>query len=137
MLVFTIVLVVVFANYLKSTLISASYSASEVKLQEKVVVDVDLFFSKAEKQFKTLPQMLQFAKESDIKKSLKKHLMFSTYIVDSYYGNTHGRFISGRDFKLDEEKKEFRPKPGISKRLGLKVLPLLGLRLTKMQKNES
>ena len=108
MLVFTIVLVIVFANYLKSTLISASYSASEVKLQEKVVVDVDLFFSKAEKQFKTLPQMLQFAKESDIKKSLKKHLMFSTYIVDSYYGNTHGRFISGRDFKLDEEKKEFR-----------------------------
>ena len=72
MLVFTIVLVIVFANYLKSTLISASYSASEVKLQEKVVVDVDLFFSKAEKQFKTLPQMLQFAKESDIKKSLKK-----------------------------------------------------------------
>ena len=108
MLVFTIVLVVVFANYLKSTLISASYSASEVKLQEKVVVDVDLFFSKAEKQFKTLPQMLQFAKESDIKKSLKKYLMFSTYIVDSYYGNTNGRFISGRDFKLDEEKKEFR-----------------------------
>ncbi len=108
MFVFTIVLVIVFANYLKSTLISASYSASEVKLQEKVVVDVDLFFSKAEKQFKMLPQMLQFAKESDVKKFLKKHLMFSTYIVDAYYGNTNGRFISGRDFKLDEEKKEFR-----------------------------
>ena len=110
MFVFTIVLVIVFANYLKSTLISASYSASEVKLQEKVVVDVDLFFSKAEKQFKTLPQMLQYVKESDVKKTLKKHLMFSTYIVDAYYGNTNGRFISGRDFKLDEEKKEFRTK---------------------------
>ena len=110
MLVFTIVLVVVFANYLKSTLISASYSASEVKLQEKVVVEVEQFLSKTESQFKTLPQTLQFTKESDVKRVLKKNLMFSPYIVDIYYGSVNGRFISGRDFKLDEEKKEFRTK---------------------------
>lgn len=110
MLVFTIVLVVVFANYLKSTLISASYSASEVKLQEKVVGEVEQFLSKAESQFKTLPQTLQFTKESDVKRVLKKNLMFSPYIVDIYYGSVNGKFISGRDFKLDEEKKEFRTK---------------------------
>ena len=110
MLVFTIVLVIVFANYLKSTLISASYSASEVKLQEKVVVDVELLFSKVEKQFKMLSQTLQLIKEPDFKKVLKKNMMFSPYIVDMYYGNMNGKFVSARDFKLDEGKKEFRTK---------------------------
>ncbi len=110
MLVFTIVLVIVFANYLKSTLISASYSASEVKLQEKVVVDVELLFSKVEKQFKMLSQTLQLTKEPDFKKVLKKNMMFSPYIVDMYYGNMNGKFVSARDFKLDEGKKEFRTK---------------------------
>ena len=110
MLIFTIALVFVFANYLKSTLISASYSSSEAKFQDKVIVDVDLFFSKIEKQFKLLPQIIQHSKEADVKKILKKQLLTGSYIVDAYYGNMNGKFISGRDFKLDEEKKEFRTK---------------------------
>ena len=110
MLIFTIALVFVFANYLKSTLISASYSSCEAKFQDKVIVDVDLFFSKIEKQFKLLPQIIQHSKEADVKKILKKQLLTGSYIVDAYYGNMNGKFISGRDFKLDEEKKEFRTK---------------------------
>ena len=123
-LVFTIALVFVFANYLKSTLISASYSSSEAKFLDKVVVDVDLFFSKVESQFKALPQVLQHLKEPDIKKVLKKNLMFSPYIVDTYYGNMNGKFISARDFKLDEEKKEFRTRTWYveaSRRKGLAI----------------
>jgi predicted lipid carrier protein YhbT len=72
MLVFTIVLVVVFSNFLKSTLITSSYSSSESKFQDKTVQDLELFFEKFEKQFKPLPQILQHTKESEIKKALKK-----------------------------------------------------------------
>ena len=110
MLVFTIALVFVFSNYLKSTLISASYSSSESKFQDKVVADLELFFSKFEKQFRPLPQMLQHTKENDIKKVLKKHSMSSPYIVDTYYGGKNGKFYSAKDFNLDEDKKEFRTK---------------------------
>ena len=110
MLVFTIALVFVFSYYLKSTLISASYSSSEVKFQDKVVIDMELFFSKLEKQFKPIPEIIQYTKESEIKKVLKKNLMSSPYIVDTYYGNMSGKYISARDFKLDEDKKEFRTK---------------------------
>ena len=110
MLVFTIALVIVFANYLKSTLISASYSSSESKFQDKVVVDLELFFSKFEKQFRPLPQILQHSKDADVKKLLKKHSMSSSFIVDTYYGTKSGKYISAKDFNLDEEKKEFRTK---------------------------
>ena len=54
-------------------MISASYSSCEAKFQDKVIVDVDLFFSKIEKQFKLLPQIIQHSKEADVKKILKKH----------------------------------------------------------------
>ena len=108
MLVFTIVLVVVFSNFLKSTLITSSYSSSESKFQDKVVIDLELFFYKFEKQFKPLPKILQHTKESDIKKVLKKHQQSSPFIVDAYYGNRNGKFISAMDFKLDEGKKEFQ-----------------------------
>lgn len=108
MLVFTVVLVLVFSNFLKSTLISSSYSSSESKFQDKTVQDLELFFSKFEKQFKPLPQILQHSKESDIKKVLKKHLQSSPFIVDVYYGSKNGKYISARDFKLEEGKKEFR-----------------------------
>ena len=59
MLVCTIVMVFVFSNYLKSTLISSSYSSSESKFQDKTVQDLELFFSQFEKLFKPLPQILQ------------------------------------------------------------------------------
>ncbi len=108
MLVFTIVLVVVFSNFLKSTLITSSYSSSESKFQDKVVVDLELFFSKFEKHFKPLPQILQHTKESEIKKVLKKHQQSSPFIVDAYYGNKNGKYISANDYKLEEGKKEFR-----------------------------
>ncbi len=110
MLVFSIALVFVFSYYLKSTLISASYSSSDVKFQDKVITDIDLFFSKIGTQFRSVPQILEYTKENDIKKVLKKNLQLSPYIVDTYYGNTDGKYISARDFKLDEDKKEFRTK---------------------------
>ncbi len=124
MLVFTIALVFVFSYYLKSTLISASFSSSDVKFQDRVVTDVDLFFSKLENQFKSVPQILEYTKENDIKKVLKKNLQLSPYIVDTYYGNTNGKYISARDFKLDEGKKEFRTKAWYleaSRRKGLAI----------------
>ena len=124
MLVFTIALVFVFSYYLKSTLISASFSSSDVKFQDRVVTDVDLFFSKLENQFKSVPQILEYTKENDIKKVLKKNLQLSPYIVDTYYGNTSGKYISARDFKLDEGKKEFRTKAWYleaSRRKGLAI----------------
>ena len=108
MLVFSIVLVFVFSSYLKSTLVSASYSSSEVLFQEKVITELDAFFERTESQFRPLPQILQHSKDVDIKKALKKHFMSSPYIVDAYYGGMNGKFVSARDFKLDEEKKEFR-----------------------------
>ena len=124
MLVFTIALVFVFSYYLKSTLISASFSSSDVKFQDRVVTDIDLFFSKLENQFKSVPQILEYTKENDIKKVLKKNLQLSPYIVDTYYGNTNGKYISARDFKLDEGKKEFRTKAWYleaSRRKGLAI----------------
>lgn len=108
MLVFTIVVVIVFSNYLKSTLISTSYSSSESKFQDKTVQNLELFFNRFEKQFKPLPQILQHTKESEIKKVLKKHLQSSPFHVDAYYGNRNGKFISAMDYKLDDGKKEFR-----------------------------
>ena len=108
MLVFTIVMVIVFSSYLKSTLITSSYSSSESKFQDKTIQDLELFFSKFEKQFKTLPQILQHSKESEIKKVLKKHMQSSPYVVDAYYGNLNGKYISAKDFKLEDGKKEFR-----------------------------
>ena len=124
MLVFTIVLVVVFSNFLKSTLITSSYSSSESKFQDKTVQDLELFFEKFEKQFKPLPQILQHTKESEIKKALKKQQQSSSYIVDVYYGNRNGKYISASDFKLDEGKKEFRTKTWYleaSRRKGLAI----------------
>ena len=124
MLVFTIALVFVFSYYLKSTLISASFSSSDVKFQDRVVTDIDLFFSKLENQFKSVPQILEYTKENDIKKVLKKNLQLSPFIVDTYYGNTNGKYISARDFKLDEGKKEFRTKAWYleaSRRKGLAI----------------
>ena len=125
MLVCTIVMVFVFSNYLKSTLISSSYSSSESKFQDKTVQDLELFFSQFEKLFKPLPQILQHTtKEADIKKALKKHNASSPYIVDTYYGNQNGKFISARDFTLDEGKKEFRIKTWYleaSRRKGLAI----------------
>ena len=124
MLVFTIALVFVFSYYLKSTLISASFSSSDVKFQDKVVTDVDLFFAKLENQFKSVPQILEYTKENDIKKVLKKNLQLSPFIVDTYYGNTNGKYVSARDFKLDEGKKEFRTKAWYleaSRRKGLAI----------------
>ena len=59
MLVFTIVMVIVFSNFIKSTLITSSYSSAESKFQDKVVIDLELFFAKLEKQFKPLPKILQ------------------------------------------------------------------------------
>ncbi len=108
MLVFTIVMVIVFSNFIKSTLITSSYSSAESKFQDKVVIDLELFFAKLEKQFKPLPKILQHTKEADVKKVLKKHLQSSSFIVDIYYGTQNGKYVSARDFKLNESKKEFR-----------------------------
>ena len=125
MFICTIVMVFVFSNYLKSTLISSSYSSSEFKFQDKTVQDLELFFSQFEKLFKPLPQILQHTtKEAEIKKALKKHNASSPYIVDTYYGTQKGKFISARDFTLDEGKKEFRIKTWYleaSRRKGLAI----------------
>ena len=125
MFICTIVMVFVFSNYLKSTLISSSYSSSESKFQDKTVQDLELFFSQFEKLFKPLPQILQHTtKEAEIKKALKKHNASSPYIVDTYYGTQKGKFISARDFTLDEGKKEFRIKTWYleaSRRKGLAI----------------
>ena len=134
MLVFTIVLVIVFSNYLKSTLISSSYSSSESKFQDKTVQDMELFFSKFEKQFKPLPQLLQHTKETEIKKILKKHQQSSSFIVDAYYGNKNGKYISARDFKLDEGKKEFRVKPWYLEASRHKGLAITGPEINEMAK---
>ena len=134
MLVFTIVLVVVFSNFLKSTLITSSYSSSESKFQDKVVIDLELFFDKFEKQFKPLPKILQHTKESDIKKVLKKHQQSSPFIVDAYYGNRNGKFISAMDFKLDEGKKEFRTKTWYLEASRRKGLAITGPEINKNAK---
>ena len=134
MLVFTIVLVIVFSNYLKSTLISSSYSSSESKFQDKTVQDMELFFSKFEKQFKPLPQLLQHTKETEIKKILKKHQQSSSFIVDAYYGSKNGKYISARDFKLDEGKKEFRVKPWYLEASRHKGLAITGPEINEMAK---
>ena len=134
MLVFTIVLVIVFSNYLKSTLISSSYSSSESKFQDKTVQDMELFFSKFEKQFKPLPQLLQHTKETEIKKILKKYQQSSSFIVDAYYGNKNGKYISARDFKLDEGKKEFRVKPWYLEASRHKGLAITGPEINEMAK---
>ena len=134
MLVFTIVLVVVFSNFLKSTLITSSYSSSESKFQDKTIQDLELFFSKFEKQFKPLPQILQHTKESDIKKTLKKHLQSSPFIVDAYYGNRNGKYISARDFKLDEGKKEFRIRTWYLEASRHKGLAITGPEINEMAK---
>ncbi len=134
MLVFTIVLVVVFSNFLKSTLITSSYSSSESKFQDKTIQDLELFFSKFEKQFKPLPQILQHTKESDIKKMLKKHLQSSPFIVDAYYGNRNGKYISARDFKLDEGKKEFRIRTWYLEASRHKGLAITGPEINEMAK---
>ncbi|SIO04929.1 response regulator [Fibrobacter sp. UWB11] len=134
MLVFTIVLVFVFSNYLKSTLISSSYSSSESKFQDKTVQDLELFFSRFEKQFKPLPLILQHTKESEIKKALKKHQQSSPYVVDTYYGNRNGKFVSARDFKLDEGKKEFRIKTWYLEASRHKGLAITGPEINNMAK---
>jgi signal transduction histidine kinase/DNA-binding response OmpR family regulator/HPt (histidine-containing phosphotransfer) domain-containing protein len=125
MFICTIVMVFVFSNYLKSPLISSSHSSSESKFQDKTVQDLELFFSQFEKLFKPLPQILQHTtKEAEIKKALKKHNASSPYIVDTYYGTQKGKFISARDFTLDEGKKEFRIKTWYleaSRRKGLAI----------------
>ena len=134
MLVFTIVLVIVFSNYLKSTLIFSSYSSSESKFQDKTVQDLEVFFSQFEKLFKPLPQILQHSKESEIKKVLKKHQQSSPYIIDAYYGNRNGKFISARDFKLDEGKKEFRIKTWYLEPSRRKGLAITGPEINEMAK---
>ena len=108
MLVFAIVLVIVFSHYLKSTLIFSSYSSSEAKFQDRVVSELEEFFPQFERQFRPLSQILQHTRESEYKKVLKKHLLSSPFIVDAYFGDRDGKYISARGFNLDEDKKEFR-----------------------------
>ena len=108
MLVFAIVLVIVFSHYLKTTLISSSYSSSESKFQDKVVRELDEFFPQFERQFRPVSQILEHTRESEYKKVLKKHLQSSPFIVDTYFGDRDGKYVSARGFNLDEDKKEFR-----------------------------
>ena len=95
---------------------------------------MELFFSKFEKQFKPLPQLLQHTKETEIKKILKKHQQSSSFIVDAYYGNKNGKYISARDFKLDEGKKEFRVKPWYLEASRHKGLAITGPEINEMAK---
>ena len=93
-----------------------------------------MFFSQFEKLFKPLPQILQHSKESEIKKVLKKHQQSSPYIIDAYYGNRNGKFISARDFKLDEGKKEFRIKTWYLEPSRRKGLAITGPEINEMAK---
>ena len=56
------------------------------------------------------------------------------FIVDAYYGNRNGKYISARDFKLDEGKKEFRIRTWYLEASRHKGLAITGPEINEMAK---
>lgn len=105
-------LVFIFYFSVKNMLIVSSYRATETALQDKVVNELDAFFGNYKKSFMNVAKKFQqnMPKEAQSRPVMSKHYQGNDVILDVYYGNVSGDFISGRGTKLSSENAEVRTK---------------------------
>lgn len=110
-LVASILLVFLFSITVKNMMIDSAYANTESAMQDKVVSEVEALLKGKEDSFMAASKRVQqISKESGIKSILYRHLQNSNDVVDVYYGNRDGEFISGRGVKLDRDNAELRTK---------------------------
>ncbi len=107
-----VVLVFIFYASVKNILVKSSYRATETALQDKVVNEMDVYLSNYQKSFMNVAKKVQqnMPKEAQSRPVMSRHYQGNDVILDVYYGNTSGDFISGRGTKLSDENAEVRTK---------------------------
>lgn len=107
----TILLILGFSFYIRSFLIQAAYSESEIRLKQ-VAVQLETRFLNYETPFLNLTKSIQqrHPKGNYLKKNLLSYLKEKRSVVDSYFGGADGQFISGRGWTLDKNRSEVRTK---------------------------
>ena len=103
----TILLILGFSFYIRSFLIQAAYSESEIRLKQ-VAVQLETRFLNYEPPFLNLTKSMQqrHPKGNYLKKNLLSYLKEKRSVVDSYFGGADGQFISGRGWTLDKNRSE-------------------------------
>ncbi|MCQ2103954.1 MAG: response regulator [Fibrobacter sp.] len=109
-LIASILLVFLFSLAVKNMMIDSAYANTESALQDKVVSEVEALFKGDEERFLGSIKRIQNAKENALKPILTKQLQSSDDLVDVYYGNKDGEFISAKGFKLESGLTEHRTK---------------------------
>ncbi|MCQ2124143.1 MAG: response regulator [Fibrobacter sp.] len=111
-LVAALILVFVFSSAVKDILVTSSYKSTEATLQDKVVNDLDGLLEKYKVSFLNAAKKMQanVAKDMQSRPLLYRQYQSKDGIVDVYYGNKDGEFLSGRGIKLNTEKSEIRTK---------------------------
>ncbi len=103
-------LIFIFSSSVKSILVTSAYNSTEANLADKVVAELDNVLKDHEEKFLATVKKFQQAtgKESQNKSILTKQLQASDGIIDVYYGNRDGEYLSAKGNKLDTEKSEVR-----------------------------
>ena len=107
-----LVLVFIFYTSVKNMLMISSYKATETVLQDKVVNEIDASLENYKNAFMNVARRVQqnMPKEAQSRAVMSRHYQGNDAILDVYYGNVSGEFISGRGTKLSSENAEIRTK---------------------------
>lgn len=107
----TVLLILGFSFYIRSFLIEAAYSESEIRLKQ-VASQLETRFSNYETSFTNLDKSIQQKQPRgfNLKRNLLVYLKDKKSIVDVYYGGVDGQFISAKEWALDKNRSEVRTK---------------------------
>lgn len=109
-LVASILLVFLFSLTVKEMMIDSAYANTESALQDKVISEVEALLKSDEEKFMAAAKRVQNAKENAIRPHLYRLLQQNDELVDVYYGNKDGEFVSGKGIRLESGLTELRTK---------------------------
>lgn len=106
-----VLLILLFSLYIRSILIKAAHTESELVLKQ-VSSQLENRFLNYEKPFFNLTKSIQQRqlKGYPLKKQLFAYLKDKKSVVDAYYGSAEGQYINSRGGDLDKNRKEVRTK---------------------------
>ena len=102
-----VLLILLFSLYIRSILINAAHTESELVLKQ-VSSQLENRFLNYEKPFFNLAKSIQQRqlKGYPLKKQLFAYLKDKKSVVDAYYGSAEGQYINSRGGNLDKNRKE-------------------------------
>lgn len=109
-LIAAFILIFIFSTSVKNILVTSSYRTTETNLNDKVIAELDNLLSGYSESFLNAAKRFQqnVAKDMQNRPLLYKQTQTKEGIVDVYYGNVDGEYLSGRGAKLSREKSEVR-----------------------------